>query len=104
MPIKDVESVMEIERVLKERKADAEAQARQMSADAEKEGLARLQQIRVEAAENGKNLLEQAEKRAAEAAETIRQAAEKESAALQAAAEKHLDTVAEFIVGRVVNH
>ena len=86
------------------KQAAAEAEARKIVADAEREGLALLQQARTAAAENGRKLLREAEERAAEKAAEISRTAEAESAALQKAAGEHLEEAAEFIVGRVVNH
>ena len=104
MSLEAIEKVTQIEQQSQERKAAAEAEARKIVADAEREGLALLQQARAAAAENGRKLLREAEERADEKAAEISRAAEAESAALQNAAGKHLDEAAEFIVGRVVNH
>lgn len=104
MSLEAIEKVALIEQQSQERKAAAEAEARQIVADAEREGLALLQRTRAAAAENGRKLLRKAEEKAAEKAAEISRAAEAESAALCEAAGKHLDEAAEFIVGRVVNH
>ena len=104
MSLEAIEKVTQIEQQSQERKAAAEAEARRIVAEAEREGLALLQQTRAAAAEKGRKLLREAEERAAEKAAEIDHAAEEESAALQKAAGKHLDEAAEFIVGRVVNH
>ena len=104
MPLEAIEKVTQIEQQSQERKAAAEAEARQIVADAEREGLALLQQTRVAAADHGRKLLRKAEERAAEKAAEISRAAEAESAVLREAAGKHLEEAAEFIVGRVVNH
>ena len=98
MSLEAIEKVTQIEQQSQERKAAAEAEARQIVANAEREGLALLQQVRVDATKDGRKLLRKAEERAAE------KAAEIGRAALQEAAGKHLDEAAEFIVGRVVNH
>ena len=96
--------VTQSESLIQERKAAAEAEARQLVAAAERDGVALVQRIRAEAAEKGKTMLEQAEARAAEQAVAIANVAEADAAALQAGAEKHLEEVVEFIVGRVVKH
>ena len=104
MSLEAIERVTQVEQNSQERKTAAEAEARQIVADAERQGLALLQQTRAAAAENGRKLLRKAEERAAEKAAEIDRTPEAESAALQKAAGKHLDEAAEFIVGRVVNH
>lgn len=104
MSLEAIEKVTQIEDQSRERKAAAEVEARQLVADAEREGLALLQQTRADAAEAGRQLLREAEERAAGKAAEISCAAEAESAALRQAADKHLDEAAEFIVGRIVKH
>ena len=104
MSLEAIEKVTAMESRMQERKAAAEAEARQVVANAEREGFALLQKVRADAVENGKDLLKQAEERAAKQAAEVQSAAEKESAALQEAAAKNLETAAEFIVGRVVKY
>lgn len=104
MSLEAIEKVTQIENKIQERKAAAEAEARQIVANAEREGLALLQRVRADAAESGRKLLRQAEEKAAGRAAEIGRAAEAESAALRDAAGKHLEEAAEFIVGRVVKH
>ena len=104
MSLEAIEKVTQIEQQSQERKAAAEAEARRIVAEAEREGLALLQQTRAAAADKSRKLLREAEERAAEKAAEIDRAAEIDCAALQEAAGKHLDEAAEFIVGRVVNH
>lgn len=104
MSLEAIEKVTQVETVGRERKAAAEAEARQIIADAERGGLALLQQVRTDAAEHGKKQLREAEEKAAERSTEISRAAEAAGAALRETAEKHLEEAAEFIVGRVVNH
>ncbi len=104
MSLEAIEKVTEAERKNQERKAAAEAEAKQLLADAERDGLALLQQARGQETARGKELLRQAEARAAQRSAEIGRAAEAEGAALRETAEKHLKEAAEFIVGRVVNH
>lgn len=104
MSLEAIEKVTQVEQENQERKAAAEAEARQIVANAEREGLALLQQTRAAAAEEGKALLRQAEERAAQRSAEIAQAAEAEGGALREAAGRHLEEAAEFIVGRVVKH
>ena len=104
MSLEVIEKVTQVENESRERRMAAEAEAKQIVADAEKEGQALLQRTRSAGAEAGRELLRQAEERAAEAAAKTAQAAEKDAAALREAAGKRLEAAAEFIVGRVVKH
>jgi hypothetical protein len=104
MSLEAIEKVAETERASKERRTAAEAQARKLASDAERDGLALLQQTRNQADEEGKELLRAAEERAEKRSNEILAQAREESEALSAAAEKNLDRTAEFIVERVVSH
>ena len=104
MSLEAIKKVTQSESLIQERKAAAEAEARQLVLNAEREGLGLLQKVRADAAENGRELLKQAEENAAKQAAKIKEDAEADSAALREAAEKRLNEAAEFIVGRVVNH
>ena len=104
MSLEAIERVTQVEQNSQERKTAAEEEARQIVADAERQGLALLQQVRADATEDGRKLLRKAEERAAEKAAEIGRAAESESAALREAAGRNLEEAAEFIVGRVVKH
>ena len=73
MSMEAIEKVTQAEIEVRERKAAAEAEAKRMVVDAEREGLALLQQVRADAAENGKAMLREAEEKAAKQAETILQ-------------------------------
>lgn len=103
MSLEAIQKVTEIERQMQERKLAADAEARQMVAEAEKIGILHLQKVRDEAAEQGTALLKEAEKRAEEKAAEIQKQVTQESEALRQLAEMHLEEAAEFIVGRVVN-
>ena len=75
MSLNVIEPITEAERVNRGRIAAAEAQARQMIADAEKHGAVLLEKRKAESAERGKQLLHQAEQRAeVRAAEIARSA------------------------------
>ena len=104
MSLEAIEKVAQVERETRERKAAAEAEARQIVSDAERDGLALLQRTRANAAEEGKTLLRQAEEKAASRAAETGRAAEAAAAGLQKTAKSHLEEAAEFIVGRVVKH
>ena len=104
MSLEAIKMVTQSESLVQERKAAAEAEARQLVAAAERDGVALVQRIRTEAAEKGKTMLQQAEERAAKQAEVIAKDAQADAAALQADAEKRLEEVVDFIVGRVVKH
>ena len=101
MSIEAIRQVTETEQANKQSRAAAEAEARQLVLDAERNGTELLKQVRSDAAEQGKDLLRQAEDRAAQ---EIAQEAEAESRRQREQAEQHLDETAEFIVERVVKH
>ena len=104
MSLEAIEKVTQVENEVRERRAAAEAEAKQIVANAEKEGQALLQRTRSAGVDAGRELLRQAEERAAAAAAKTAQAAEKDAAALRDTAGKRLEAAAEFIVGRVVKH
>ena len=100
MSIEAIRQVTETEQANKQSRAAAEAEARQLVLDAERNGTELLKQVRSDAAEQGKDLLRQAALRAQE----IAREAEAESRRQREQAEQHLDETAEFIVERVVKH
>ena len=102
MSLEAIEKVTKAEQESKERRVAAEAEARQIVADAERAGLALLQKVRTDAAEEGKTLLRQAEERAAERAAEISANASREADALRQTAQTQLEEAAEYIVRRVV--
>ena len=104
MSIEAIRQVTETEQANKQSRAAAEAEARQLVLDAERDGTELLKQVRCEAADQGKDLLRQAEERAALRAQEIAREAEAESRRQREQAEQHLDETAEFIVERVVKH
>ena len=101
MPLEVIENITRVEADNRERKASAEAKAKQIVADAQRDGLALLQQTRA-AADRGRELLRQAEARAAARGDEIGQEAQAEAERLRREAEKRLDMAADLIVGRVV--
>ena len=96
MSIEAIRQVTETEQANKQSRAAAEAEARQLVLDAERNGTELLKKVRSDAAEQGKDLLRQAQEIAREA--------EAESRRQREQAEQHLDETAEFIVERVVKH
>ena len=104
MSIEAIRQVTETEQANKQSRAAAEAEARQLVLDAERNGTELLKQVRSDAAEQGKELLRQAEERAAVRAKEIEAGAEAESARQRQQAEARLTETAEFIVERVVKH
>ena len=96
MPLEVIENITRVEADNRERKASAEAKAKQIV------GLALLQQTRAAAADRGRELLRQAEARAAARGDEIGQEAQAEAERLRREAEKRLDMAADLIVGRVV--
>ena len=63
MSIEAIRQVTETEQANKQSRAAAEAEARQLVLDAERDGTELLKQVRSDAAEQGKDLLRQAEER-----------------------------------------
>ena len=104
MSIEAIRQVTETEQANKQSRAAAEAEARQLVLDAERNGTELLKKVRSDAAEQCKDLLRQAEERAVLRAQEIAQEAEAESRRQREQAEQHLDETAEFIVERVVKH
>ena len=102
MPLEVIETITRVEADNRERKASAEAKAKQIVADAQRDGLALLQQPRAAAADRGRELLRQAEVRAAARGDEIGREAQAEAERLRREAAKRLDTAADLIVGRVV--
>lgn len=103
MSLEAIEKISQVEQENRERRAAADAQAKQLVADAQRDGQALIQKTRADAAEKGKEMLRQAEENAAQRAAEISAAANAEGDALRTAAAQHLEEAAEFIVGRVVN-
>ena len=83
MPLEVIENITRVEADNRERKASAEAKAKQIVADAQRDGLALLQQTRTSAAERSRELLRQAETRAAARGEEYRPQLEAYSRALE---------------------
>ena len=79
MSIEAIRQVTETEQANKQSRAAAEAEARQLVLDAERNGTELLKKVRSDAAEQGKDLLRQAEERAVLRAQEIAQEAEAES-------------------------
>ncbi|MEI3382980.1 MAG: hypothetical protein V8R21_04995 [Dysosmobacter sp.] len=71
MSIEAIRQVTETEQANKQSRAAAEAEARQLVLDAERNGTELLKKVRSDAAEQGKDLLRQAEERAALRAQEI---------------------------------
>ena len=102
MPLEVIENITRVEADNRERKASAEAKAKQIVADAQREGLALLQQTRTSAAERSRELLQQAETRAAARGEEIRRDAQAEGDALRREGGSRPDAAAGLIGGRGV--
>ena len=89
MPLEVIENITRVEADNRERKASAEAKAKQIVADAQRDGLALLQQTRAAAADRGRELLRQAETRAEAKGDEISRAAQAEGETLRREAESH---------------
>ena len=104
MSFEAIEQITQVESRTQERKAAAQAQAKEIAAAAERDGLALTQPGQTEAADHGKDLLHQAEARPAEQTAQIRKDAEAEADQLRQAAQLRLEKAADFIVEGVVKH
>lgn len=104
MALDAIKRVTEAERLNQERGLAAQAEARQMVADAERSGKALLETARAQAEARGKALLRQAEERAAARAAEIAGEAEQTCRRQRAQAERHLAETAAMIVERIVGH
>ena len=102
MPLEAIEHINQAEAAGRDCRQAAEAQAKQLLAEAQRSGAALLQKTREDAARQGRELLSEAEKRAAAKGEEIRAAAQAEGEALRREAQSHLEAAADLIVGRVV--
>ena len=102
MSLQAIEKIIETEQESKERRTAAQQQAKQLVADAERNGLALLSSVRSQADAEGKELLQKAEDRAKERSGVIQAEALKSAEALRTAAKSRLEDAAELIVGRVV--
>ena len=83
--------------------AEAQAQAKTLIADAERDGKKRIDEARSQAEAEVKTLLAGAEARAADHAGEVMAQAARDCDALRAAAEERLDKAADLIIERVVN-
>ena len=97
-----IEPITEAERVNRERIAAAEAQARQILADAERRGAVLLEKRKAEAAERGKQLLHQAEQRAEVRAAEIARNARADAEAQGRLAGQSMEAAADWIIERIV--
>ena len=104
MSIEAIRQVTETEQANKQSRAAAEAEARQLILDAERNGTELLKQVRSDAAEQGKDLLRQAEERAALRAQEIAREAEAGAPRRRRLAIPQVAESAENIVERVVKH
>ena len=102
MSLDVITRITQVEQESRERKTAAEANARQMIADAKQESAALLRQVHDAAAEEGKSMLKAAELRAEKRTAEIHREAENAADVLRRTAEQHLGEAADLIVGRVV--
>ena len=97
-----IRKVMQAESDGREQRSAAEAQAKQLVADADRDGRALMERMRQLAAESGKELLERAEKNAAEKAAAIGRETEAAGEQLRRTAKGRMEDAAATIVARVV--
>lgn len=102
MSLQALKQVTEMETENRERKEEAEAQARKLVTDAERAGVILLKTTREKAIEEGKTILHQAEVEANERADKIIKTARAEALRQTEQAEQNLEAAVDFIVERVV--
>lgn len=103
MSLEAIKKVNETEQGAQARKAEAAANAKKLTADAEKAGRERLEAQRAKAESDAREAMARAEAKAAAHSEEALAAARKECEALRKSARGRLDQAAELIVRRVVN-
>ena len=103
MSLEAMEQVTKVEEALRQRKSEAAAQAKQLVAQAEREGKQALESIRAQVEAQAKEQMAQAEERANRRAVQLQEESQEACAALRAAARERLDQAARVIVRRVVN-
>lgn len=103
MSFQDIQKVTQIEQETRAQKAEAQAQARQIVADAHKAGRGAVEAARSQAEARVRELMAQAEELAARQSDETMQANDAACRAMRQQAETRLDEAAELIVRRVVN-
>ena len=103
LSLEAIKQVTEAEQDCAQRKAGALQAAKQMIADAERQGQAELESARSGAETKVLAMMRQAEEAAAGQAEAVQQETQRACADLKAAAQRQLDAAAERIVRKVVN-
>lgn len=103
MSLEALQKVTQTEQSGQNRKAEAAAAAKKLTADARRAGEALLEQTRKEGEAENKALMQQAEERAAQAAAELLDETKAKAGAMCQAAEGKLDAAADLIVRRVVN-
>ena len=102
MSLEAMKQVTETEQAARAWKAEAQAQAKRLVADAERDGKARLAQARAEAEAQARELMRQAEERAAAHSDEVMAQARRACGELRSRAESRLEQAADTIVRRVV--
>ena len=103
MSFQDIKKVTQAEQDTWTKKAEAQAEARQIVAAAQKSGAAMVEQARSKAEEQVKTLMSKAEEAAKQQSEKTLAANAEACKAMRKQAETRLDKAADLIVRRVVN-
>ncbi len=104
MSLEAIKQVAEAEELTKLKKAEAQIAAKQLVADAEKNGKAALDKARAEAEAQAKAMMAEAEENARVYADQVVRETEADKEALRRAAELKLEEAAALIVERVVKN
>ena len=103
MSFQDIQKVTETEQNVRARKTEAQAEAKQIIASAQRSGAAMVEEARVRAEAEVKAIMAEAEELAAGQSKEALAANEAACQAMRVQAEKRLEQAADLIVRRVVN-
>lgn len=103
MSFEDIQKVTQTEQDARAKKADAQAEAKQIIAAARKAGAAEVERARADAQAQVKAWMAQAESEAGKRAEKTAQANDEACQALRQKARERMDEAAGLIVRKVVN-
>lgn len=103
MSFQDIQKVTETEQSVRAKKAEAQAEAKQIIAAAQRSGAAVVEETRAKAEAEVKTLMAQAEELAARQSKETMAANDAACQAMRTQAEQRLEQAADLIVRRVVN-
>lgn len=102
MSLNVLEQITATEKQCKANLEAAQAAARKLLADTDKQGKASVEQAKEHAESEVAKMMQRADESAAKIVAEIAQETKQEQAAIRSGAERHLEAAASFIVGRIV--